>query len=113
MEQTTPRRVSKALGVDAGLGYLVPKVSALTTQALSPEPSAYAEAPIWGRDTWTHPQVGKMGPKATGACGDPSPRSRWLFCRFGMPSPSPASPSLTAPLSPQDPATKLCNSYIP
>lgn len=61
MERTTPKRVSEAVGVDAGLGYLVPEESALMTWALSPEPSAYPEVPIWEQDTWPHSQVRKMG----------------------------------------------------
>lgn len=62
------------------------------TWALSPEPSADPEVPIRGQDTWTHSQVGKMAPEDVNAYWDPSPGSRWLFCRLGMPTPWPASP---------------------
>lgn len=79
------------------------------TWALSPEPSADPEVPMWGQDTRTHSQVGKMSPEDVSASWDPCPGSRWLFCRLGMPTPSLAFPVTD---SPQGPATKLCNNYI-
>lgn len=53
------------------------------------------------------------GAEDVSACWDPSPGSRWLFCKLGMCAPHGwLSQSLMAPPSPQAPAAKLCNNYI-
>lgn len=64
--------------------------------SLSYGPSAYLEVPIWGQDTWTHSQVGKLGPESQRMCvlvGFPAQGAVGFSAGFLCPTPTLTSSS--------------------